>query len=66
MKDKLKLFVWENVLCDYKHGIAFAYAKNSIHARELIGKKMGRDSDDLLIEPKEIIEPEGFYIYGGG
>ena len=64
--EKLKLYVWENVLHDYKDGIMFAYAKNSDEARALIGKKIGYEHDDLRIVPREIKESEGFYVYGGG
>ncbi len=61
-----KLFVWENVLCDYKSGIAFVYAESPEEARELIIEKMGYISQDLILIPREIKEKEGFYVYGGG
>ena len=62
---ELKLYVWENVLCDYTNGIMFAYAKNIDEARKLIGEKMGHECVDLELEPRKIQDNEGFYIYGG-
>ncbi|WP_039931506.1 hypothetical protein [Thermoanaerobacter thermohydrosulfuricus] len=64
----LKLFVWENVLCSYTEGIAFALAYDVEHARKLIAKKMGWSEgypEDLEKEPRLITEPEGFYVWGG-
>lgn len=66
-KQKLKLYVWENVLTDYSDGIMFAYAKSVEQARGLINKKMGWKNEyhpDLLKEPREIVGPEGFYKWG--
>jgi len=62
---KLKLYVWENVLHEYKAGIMFAYAKTTDEARELIGEKLGYEHDDLRIEPRQVKDSEGFYVYGG-
>ena len=66
MRKELKLFVWENVLTDYTEGIMFALAENADEARRLISEKMEYDSCELKIEPREISEKEGFYVYGGG
>lgn len=66
-KPNLKLFVWENVFCSYTAGIAFALAYDVEHARKLISRKMGWSEgypEDLEKEPRLIIEPEGFYIWG--
>lgn len=65
-KKKLKLYVWKRVLEDWTSGIMFALAENSDDARKLIAEKMGYETDDLKIEPKEITEREGFYVYGAG
>lgn len=61
---KLKLYVWEDVLHNYTSGIMFAFAENIDHAIELISVKMNDCHDDLKIRPREITEPEGFYVYG--
>jgi hypothetical protein len=63
---RLKLFVWENVLCDYTAGMACALAKNSEEARKLVAEKMGYLNRDIAAEPRIIEEAEGFYVYGGG
>ena len=64
MEEDLKLYVWEDVLEDYMSGIMFAYARDVDHARILIIKRMGGEEEDLKIEPREIKDPEGFYVYG--
>lgn len=63
----LKLYVWEDVLCDYTYGIMFALAHNPEEAKELIIKKASNIDNvvrDLYNVPQEITKPEGFYIYG--
>tara|TARA_B110000259_G_C13817406_1_gene323283 strand:- start:238 stop:441 length:204 start_codon:yes stop_codon:yes gene_type:complete len=65
-KKKLKLYVWEGVLSDYTDGCMFALAENAEDARNLIEEKMKCRTGYLDIEPKEITEREGFYVYGGG
>ena len=65
-KDKLKLYVWEDVLTDYTDGIMFALAENAEDARNLIVEKMGHRTGDLAIEPREVTDREGFYVWGGG
>lgn len=79
--DKLRLYVWENVLRDWTPGIAFAYASSVREARDLIMKsdgggrwskkealKASRGSikAELLAEPKVFETPVGYAIYGGG
>ena len=67
----LTLYVWEEILCNYGCGIAFALAKNVHQARELLRKKMHADlypeelHEDLKKDPRIISEPEGFYVAGG-
>lgn len=66
-KEKLKLYVWEDVLRDYTPGIMVAYAYDREHARKLlIEKNDGRFTDDMNIEPRRIKDPEGFVVWGGG
>lgn len=64
----LKLFVWENVLVDYTPGVMFAYAYDVEHARQLLIQKdhVVEVLSDLAQQPKEITEPEGFTLWGGG
>lgn len=67
----LKLYVWEDVLLASSYGMAFALAKDVHEARELLRKKMAAGDygeelhADLKENPRIIIEPEGFYVYGG-
>jgi hypothetical protein len=68
---KLKLYVWEEVLCDYTCGIAFALAETKEEALELIDKsrEWGKPSDELKnIEPKVYATTEkiAYAISGGG
>lgn len=62
--ENLKLYVWEGVLCSWINGTMFALAENADEARKLIAKKMAYEVDDLRIEPREVIEKEGFFVYG--
>lgn len=72
VEGNLTLYVWEEILCNYGCGIAFALAKNVHQARELLRKKMHADlypeelHEDLKKEPRIVSEPEGFYVAGGG
>lgn len=67
----LTLYVWEEILCNYGCGIAFALAKDMQQARELLRKKMHADlypeelHEDLKKDPRIITEPEGLYVSGG-
>jgi hypothetical protein len=68
---KLKLFVWEDSLKDYKSGIMFALAHDVEEARQLIcpgwtPDRRGYVEDDLRQEPRVVDRPEGFAVYGGG
>lgn len=44
---QLKLYIWEDVLCDYTCGVMFALAHNEDEARRLVLKSL-RHSDDEL------------------
>lgn len=65
-KEKLKLYIWEEVFQDYTYGIGFALAENPEEARRLIIEKLGYPDNDLNKEPKEVTTKEGFYVWGGG
>lgn len=67
----LKLYVWENVLCDYWAGVAFALAHSPDEAKRLIIENgVGEDHwDGLQLDGQscdEYDEPAGFHKYGGG
>jgi len=66
---KLKLFVWEEVLTDYSHGIMFALAENVDQARKILIEKESEPTEfieqELQDEPKIIESPEGFILWGG-
>lgn len=68
--DKLKLFVWHNVLIDYTDGIMFALAHTEEEAREVILKEGGGlesvEKDLAEVTPTVYETPVGFYLYGGG
>jgi len=72
-RESLALYVWEDVLLDFSSGIMFALAHGADHARRLIKEKskreLGYDSTliqlDLVREPREVAEPEGFFLWGG-
>lgn len=70
---KLKLYVWENVLCDHTCGIMFALAHSIKEARKLIETKPPRFKgcdrwirQDLQEKPKIVSKPEAFMIWGSG
>lgn len=75
-KEKLKLYVWEDVLCDYTCGMAFAIAHNREEAGLLATKHLfGPDhkTDHVCYDlynkvPDEydLDTPIGFAVYGGG
>ena len=63
-----KLFVWEDVLCDYTSGMAFAIAPDLETALKILNEKAGFDLN-LPISKLTILsltKPEGFYVWGGG
>ena len=65
---KLRLFVWEDVLCDYTCGVMFALAENVEQARKKIleHEDIYSNPPELLDEPKVYDEPVGFAVWGGG
>jgi len=75
IKENLKLYIWEEVLCGYGCGIAFTLAHNTNEARRLIRKKLITDGwtkhyKDKYLKPFEkrphiICKPKVFYSEGG-
>jgi len=65
---ELKLFVWEDTLCDYTSGIMFALAENVEEAKKLIIEKIGFEpsNGDLNLEPVVYDNKVGFAVWGGG
>lgn len=67
MRKKIKLYVWEDVLCDYTCGMICILAHNLEEARELLEKKYpGYYLDEFGKKYRVITEPEAFAVYGGG
>ena len=67
-RKKMKLFVWEGVLCDHTCGMMVALAHTVEEARaELLALKPGVE-DDINEEPEviELDKPFACYCYGGG
>lgn len=65
MRKNYKLFLWENVLSDWTEGVAFAIARNSEEARDIICKDAECIRDDLQDEPVVITKKFGFHLSGG-
>jgi hypothetical protein len=66
----MKLFVWEDVFCDYSCGIAVAMANTVEEARAVLQKAFGSlnwISNEIMRPPDKIHEePAGAYSMGGG
>ena len=63
----LKLFVWQDVLCDYACGMACVLAHDLEEAGRLLATKYPVESEQLPASGVEVItEPEAFVVYGGG
>ena len=70
-KKMLKLYVWDNVLCDYTGGVAFALASSPEEAKELLMKSGLHEHQwqDLKLDGQDyeaFDEPVASYVYGGG
>ena len=61
---KLKLFVWKNVLCDYTCGVMFALAPDVETARQMLREHA--IEDELKAEPSMYTEPIAVAVWGGG
>jgi hypothetical protein len=66
--DKLKLFVWDEVLCDYTDGIMFALAPDAETAREMIRAESDYISEEELAQEPVVYdnEPCVRIVRGGG
>ena len=69
----MKIYIWENVLCDYTCGMVVVYAKSLSEAREQIGKYLESwEQEELKVKEPEIIDckshkkPDIFWARGGG
>jgi hypothetical protein len=68
----MKLYVWEDVLCDYTCGMAFALAETEDEAIEIIAKREGLEEyirGQLASRKPTVHEPTdkvGYAVYGGG
>ena len=64
----MKIFIWEDVLCDYTCGMAVAYAETCEQALTLFDETIA----DQLGAPTKVIdcaedrEPFTAHVYGGG
>jgi hypothetical protein len=67
MNEKLKLFVWEDVLTDYTSGVMFALAPDVETARKLLLEKCSYlPKEDLMKEPSVYTKPFALDVWGGG
>lgn len=67
--ENLKLFVWENVLCDYTCGVMFALAKDVESAREMLSGGEYENLipiDEINEEPIVYTHPMAIAVVGGG
>jgi hypothetical protein len=71
-RKKLKLYVWDGVLCDWTCGIAFALAPSAEEAKEML-MKQGLEQDYYWkglqlqgVDPIEVTDASAFVVYGGG
>lgn len=69
----MKIFIWENVLCDYNCGMAVAYAESLEEALEGFESLQGNYSVvKSLGKPTKVIDVEKdkrafvAFVYGGG
>lgn len=67
----MKLYVWENVLCDWTCGIAFALAPNKEEAIKAIEAEYSFSIPELRTEKPKVIDtnrktPVAFTCSGGG
>ena len=64
----LKLYVWEDVLCDYTSGIAFALAENKKMALALLARRLSDVSMEEIRAKKPKIRRTkcAYFTYGGG
>jgi len=70
---KLKLYVWEGVLCDYTCGMVCVLAKNKAHAMKILEKKMESYSyEKFCTKVKDndikarVLSRGAVWVWGGG
>ena len=69
---ELKLYVWEDVLCEYTCGMIVALAHNKEEAIDLVNAQYDEDlgfqpSENWAAKPCRVVErPAAFYVHGGG
>lgn len=69
--EKLKLYIWRDIRCDYTCGIGFAMAYNLEEARQKIREyseawEWDAYKEELMNDPEIHEEPFGAWISGGG
>ena len=70
-RQRLRLYLWRDVLCDYTCGMAFAVAASADEARGIIVREDGiytSAGNDFASDPEvhELTEPFCAFVYGGG
>lgn len=72
MRENMKLYVWDDVLCDWTSGIMFAIASSLSEAKKIIieesGETLGRTlREDLKQKPKvyPLTKPVARVVWGG-
>ena len=70
INNKLKLYVWEDVLTNYTSGMVSILAESLDEAKEIFLEKYSEERyvlDNFFGKPHKVItKPEAFYVYGGG
>lgn len=69
-RKRLKLYVWDGVLCDWTCGVAFALASSPEEAKKQLLEQIDESHwDGLKLDGEpytEYDEPFGGFCYGGG
>lgn len=65
MENNLKLYVWEDVLCDYTCGAIIALAHNVKEARQILLKNEEITKEDIDKRPKIYKKPYTLAVWGG-
>lgn len=67
MKQPVKCFVWENVLCDYSSGMVVVLAHNKTEALKILKRESETAYDACSkIKPQVSRRPQAWICYGGG
>ena len=66
MSQRLKLYVWEDVLRDWTAGMVVVLAPSEKEAWRVLKKEYELEYHQILgIEPKEVDHPAAFVVWGG-